>query len=170
MAVLGHTWICGEGRKWLDELLAKAGEQPAAAVTPPSRRAFAKVLDGVARMRARWSEFAEEMEVQNQALALWRELGDTRGTAETLNNLAVTMRDLGDRARARDLVEESLALFRDYRTSVESPTRSTIWGRSSTRKVTTPAPHGCSRKAFRSSRPSRTRGVWLTRWTTWEES
>jgi predicted ATPase len=106
-----HGYV-GEGRKWLDELLAKAGEQPAAAVTPPSRRAFAKVLDGVARMRARWSEFAEQMEVQSRALALWRELGDTRGTAETLNNLAVTMRDLGDRARARGLVEESLALFR----------------------------------------------------------
>ena len=100
-----------EGREWLDALLARAGA-PAPALTPQGRRALAKVFDGAARMRARWSEFPEEVDLQTRGLAVWRELGDTRGIAEALNNLADVSRLRGDRARSKQFVEESLALFR----------------------------------------------------------
>ena len=102
-----------EGREWLDELLVRVHDAPASTVTPVSRRAHAKVLDGAAHMRARWSEFVQQSDLQTQGLAVWRELGDKRGIAEALNNLGVTTRDRGDRARGKVLVEESLALFRE---------------------------------------------------------
>jgi len=101
-----------EGREWLDTLLARAGAAPAPALTPQGRRALAKVFDGAARMRARWSEFADEVDLQTRGLAVWRELGDTRGVAEALNNLADVSRLRGNRARSKEFVEESLALFR----------------------------------------------------------
>jgi len=102
-----------EGREWLDELLARTHELPPAAVAPVSRRALAKVLDGAAYLRARWSEFASTIEFQSQALVVWRELGDNRGIAESLNRLGDWTRQLGDRARGKALVAESLALFRE---------------------------------------------------------
>jgi predicted ATPase/class 3 adenylate cyclase len=102
-----------EGREWLDELLARARALPASAVTPVSRRALAKVLDGAARARARWSEFAEAIDFEAQGLAVWRELGDKRGIAEALDNLGETTCHLGDRARGKAFVAESLALFRE---------------------------------------------------------
>jgi predicted ATPase/class 3 adenylate cyclase len=100
-----------EGREWLDELLARARERPTPTVT--ARRALAKVLDAASRTRARWSEFPQATEFLTQGLAVWRELGDKRGIAEALNNLAVGATQSGDRVRARVLVAESLALFRE---------------------------------------------------------
>lgn len=102
-----------EGREWLDELLARAREQPTSAVTAVGRRALAKVLDGASRTRARWSEFPQATDFLTQGLAVWRELGDKRGIAEALNNLAVGATQSGNRARAKVLVAESLDLFRD---------------------------------------------------------
>jgi predicted ATPase/class 3 adenylate cyclase len=100
-----------EGREWLDELLAHARERPTSTVT--GRRALGKVLDAASRTRARWSEFPQATEFLTQGLAVWRELGDKRGIAEALNNLAVGATQSGDRVRARVLVAESLALFRE---------------------------------------------------------
>jgi tetratricopeptide (TPR) repeat protein len=102
-----------EGREWLDELLARSHELPASAVTPVSRRALAKVLDGASHMRARWSEFAKSVDFQTQALAVWRELGDKPGIAEALDHLGASTRTLGDRARGKALVAEGLVLFRE---------------------------------------------------------
>jgi predicted ATPase/class 3 adenylate cyclase/tetratricopeptide (TPR) repeat protein len=101
-----------EGREWVDELLARANALPASAITLVSQRARAKLLDGAGRLRARWSEYAKACELDAEALAVWRELGDQRGMAEALNNLGVGMRYLGDRARSKVAVEEGLALFR----------------------------------------------------------
>ena len=100
-----------EGREWLDELLAHARERPTSTVT--TRRALGKVLDAASRTRARWSEFPQATEFLTHGLAVWRELGDKRGIAEALNNLAVGATQSGDRVRARVLVAESLALFRE---------------------------------------------------------
>ena len=101
-----------EGREWVDDLLARADALPASALTPGTQRARAKLLDGAGRLRARWSEYAMACELDAQALAVWRELGDQRGMAEALNNIGVGMRYLGDRERSQATVEESLALFR----------------------------------------------------------
>jgi predicted ATPase/class 3 adenylate cyclase len=101
-----------EGREWVDDLLTRADALPASAITPDIQRARAKLLDGAGRLRARWSEYAKACELDAQAIAVWRELGDQRGMAEALNNIGVGMRYLGDRARSQAAVEESLALFR----------------------------------------------------------
>lgn len=102
-----------EGREWLDELLVRSRERPTSIITLEGRRALAKVLDAASRTRARWSEFPQATEFLTQGLAVWRELGDKRGIAEALNNLAVGATQSGDRVRARVLVAESLALFRE---------------------------------------------------------
>jgi tetratricopeptide (TPR) repeat protein len=101
-----------EGRAWVDDLLARADALPASAITPATQRARAKLLDGAARLRARWSEYAKACELDAQAIAVWRELGDQRGIAEALNNIGVGMRYLGDRAQSQAAVEQSLVLFR----------------------------------------------------------
>jgi predicted ATPase len=101
-----------EGREWVDDLLTRADALPASAITPDIQRARAKLLDGAGRLRARWSEYAKACELDAQAIAVCRELGDQRGMAEALNNIGVGMRYLGDRARSQAAVEESLALFR----------------------------------------------------------
>ena len=102
-----------EGRAWLDELLARARARPSSsAFSAMSRGALAKVLDGAAYTRARWSEFAKAGDFQAEGLAVWRELGDTRGIAKALDRLGDITRLLGDRARGRALFSESLELFR----------------------------------------------------------
>jgi predicted ATPase/class 3 adenylate cyclase len=103
-------WYVREGREWLDEVLALAGERPPA---PPGRRSLARVLDGAAHLRARWSELEPTIDLQTRALAVWRELGDTRGIAGALNHLGDQLRQRGDRAGGRARLEESLTLFRE---------------------------------------------------------
>jgi predicted ATPase/class 3 adenylate cyclase len=101
-----------EWRAWLDELLVRTRARPSSALTTASRRALAKVLDGAAFSRARWSEYTKAGELQAEALALSRELGDVRGIAKSLDRLGDISGMLGDRARGRALLTESLALFR----------------------------------------------------------
>lgn len=107
-----HGYV-SEGREWLDELLARAGTLSSTALKPVIQCALAKVLDGAACMRLRCSEFAKARELWDQALVVWRGLGDKRGVAETLNNLGDLSRQLGGRARGKVLIENSLALFRE---------------------------------------------------------
>ncbi len=101
-----------EGLEWVDDLLARADALSAYAITPGTQRARAKLLAGAGRLRARWSEYAKACELDAQALAICRELGDQRGMAEALNNIGVGMRYLGNRARSQAAAEESLVLFR----------------------------------------------------------
>jgi predicted ATPase/class 3 adenylate cyclase len=101
-----------EGREWLDDLLALA-HVAVAPMPPVARRALANVLDGAARMRGRFSEFSQAIEFHRRGLAVWRELHDKRGIAESLNNLGDVMHQCGDRAGAKPLIEESLALFQE---------------------------------------------------------
>ena len=106
-------WYVREGREWLDELLARTRAQPPSALTPVSRRALARVLDGASYMRARWSEFAKAGEFQSEGLAVWRELGDKYGIAKALDRLGDITRELGGRARGKALLTESLGLSRE---------------------------------------------------------
>jgi non-specific serine/threonine protein kinase len=101
-AVRGHV---GEGRRWLEALLARGARVP-----PPVR---AKALwaagflagphQGDAAAARPWLE---------AALALFRQTGDRWGCAEALRHLGGVLRQLGDPAGARARLEESLALYR----------------------------------------------------------
>jgi predicted ATPase/class 3 adenylate cyclase len=102
-----------EGREWLEELLACGAALSGSGLTPASRRARARVLDGAAYLRTRRGEIAAARELFTRSAEWWRELGEPRGVAEALNNAGHQTNLLGDRALGRRLVEESLALFRE---------------------------------------------------------
>ena len=104
---LGHL---GEGRRWLEVVLASGGRLSAAA--------RARTLSGFWGM-APHALGTDPTQVEQAAaffaesLELCRELGDARGVAVALGYLGVVAAHQGDTERARSLLEESLALLRE---------------------------------------------------------
>jgi predicted ATPase/transcriptional regulator with XRE-family HTH domain len=104
---LGRFWELrghlSEGARWLTELLAAAGDEApelrAAALKTAGSRAFA-------------SDFAAAGELTEQSMALYRELGDQRGLAETLHQRGIIAFYLSDYGRAALWLAESVALAR----------------------------------------------------------
>ena len=94
-----HEW-----RDWLTEALHAAPEAPA--------QLRATALRDLGASCFFTGEHDEGSAVSEQALELFRELGDTRGVASMLDRLAGLAALTGDHRRARDLAEESVALFR----------------------------------------------------------
>jgi predicted ATPase/class 3 adenylate cyclase len=91
-----------EGRAWLERVL----QQSTSAAAP----ARAKALYGAGRFQ---SDGGRASALIEQALALWRELGDKPGMADALLNLGRVARLQGDYERSGKLVRESLALFQE---------------------------------------------------------
>jgi tetratricopeptide (TPR) repeat protein len=91
-----------EGRAWLERALEHGSN------AAPSTRA--KALYGAGRLQPDWERMSALIE---QALALWRELGDKSGMADALLNLGRGAYEQGDYERAGRLVKESLVLFQD---------------------------------------------------------
>ncbi len=100
--VRGHL---GEGR----ERLAQALEADRAD-TPAAR---AKALHGAGGLAWSQGDYAAARELQEESLAIRRELGDRRGIASVLGNLGNVAQCQGDYAAARGLQEESLAIRRE---------------------------------------------------------
>jgi tetratricopeptide (TPR) repeat protein len=61
----------------------------------------------------RQGDYASAQALLEEGLAIYREIGDKAGTANSLNNLGNVARDQGDYSAARSLHEESLAIFRE---------------------------------------------------------
>ena len=101
--VLGHL---KEGCRWLEELLARAGPER----TPASVRA--KALQGVGRLLWCQGEYDRAATLLQESLALFRELGDRQGIADSLNNLGLVAWHRSDYGRATAAHEEALALRR----------------------------------------------------------
>ena len=97
----GHL---NEGRRWLDEALARAVDAPAAVRS--------KALLGAGRLLREQGDSQSARSRFEESLALSREAGDRRGMAGALHFLALVARDLGDRDRATALYEECLTLRR----------------------------------------------------------
>ena len=93
-----------EGHGWLT--LALRSDTRSAPVTR------ARALQASSLLALRLGEFGPATAVLEEALALWRALGDRRGLANSLNNLGLIVKDQGDYARAMALHEEALALRR----------------------------------------------------------
>jgi predicted ATPase/class 3 adenylate cyclase len=93
-----------EGRGWLAEALARASTAPAAL--------RATALNGAGNLASDQGEYGQAEVLYEQALALRRELGDTRGIAGSLSNLAGVAERRGDYGRAVPLFEEALTLAR----------------------------------------------------------
>ncbi len=94
-----------EGFRWLSEALARADEAPPALRANALRSAGSTVFFTGDYVRA--AELAEE------ALALFRELGDKREVARILDRLASAQVNLKRFDEARASAEESLALFEE---------------------------------------------------------
>jgi predicted ATPase/class 3 adenylate cyclase len=91
-----------EGRAWFERAL-----QHSTSAAAPAR---AKVLYGAGRFQ---SDGGRASALIEQALALWRELGDKPGMADALLNLGRVARLQGDYERSGKLLQESLALCRE---------------------------------------------------------
>jgi tetratricopeptide (TPR) repeat protein len=91
-----------EGREWLELALARAGS------APPELRATA--LNGAGNLACDQGEYARADALYGQALDLRRALGDVRGSAGVLCNLAGVAERRGDLGRAVPLFEQALDL------------------------------------------------------------
>lgn len=93
-----------EGRGWLEGALSRRGEAPA-----PVR---AKALKAAAILVLRQGDHRLARGLLEEALALYRDLGDERWVARMLANLGSVAIHEGDYERATGLFEETIPLFR----------------------------------------------------------
>ena len=100
--VRGHR---NEGRAFLERALAES-----AGVAANVR---AKALIAAARLAFIQSNYDQGEALAQESLALFRELGDRRGVALSLDRLGMAAWRRGDFSAARVLMEEDLALFRE---------------------------------------------------------
>ena len=103
---LGRFWVIrdpAEGNQWLTTALSRTAEQPP--------RLRAEALLWVASCRAFVGEDAENEQLFEEALALFRELGDTGRIGDALDRLAAARVAAGKLAEARAAAEEGLELF-----------------------------------------------------------
>jgi predicted ATPase/class 3 adenylate cyclase len=95
-----------EGRAFLEQALARS-----AGVAAPVR---ARALDAAGYLAFGQGDTEREEAQTQESLALYRELGDTRGIASNLAGLAFLAERTGtDYRAARALLDESLALYRE---------------------------------------------------------
>src|SRR5262249_45035637 len=100
-------WYLGlhvsEGSVWLSRFLG----------APPANRPVpvrAKALNAAGTL-AHWEgDVKSARSFLEKGLALYRELGNRRGIAATMNNLGTVLDNAGDSAAARELLENSLAI------------------------------------------------------------
>jgi predicted ATPase/DNA-binding NarL/FixJ family response regulator len=92
-----------EGRRWLEALLAGA----------PQRTALrAKALHAAGQLARHQAAIATAIARCEESLAIYRDLGDTQGSASVLRTIGLLVWDGGDPRRGRTLFEESLGLSR----------------------------------------------------------
>lgn len=99
-----HSYL-GEGRRWLEALLALD--------TAVSGATRAKALNGAGWLACLQGDYSRAIVLLDESLSLWRGSGNKWGVAITLNNLGAALLCLDDPARARTLFEESLSLGRE---------------------------------------------------------
>ena len=107
--MLSRFWYVGghlsEGRRWLEEALVKGSE------APPSARA--KALWGLGDLASLQGDQERGRTSLGEALALYRELEDKKGIAESLCDLGWIEMVRGGHERAKELLEEGLAVARE---------------------------------------------------------
>ena len=118
-AVLWRFWAArghlGEGRRWLEAILAltvpdgaSAGDAPA---IPPLRRAM--LLHVTANLARVQGDYARAEALYEECLAIRRARDDRHGVIGALHNLGITAHEQGDAARAIRRHEEALPLARE---------------------------------------------------------
>jgi predicted ATPase len=94
-----------EGYRWLAEALESAPD------APPDVRAVGLMCAGSTIFFT--GDYERAAALTEEALGLFRQLGDKKRVASLLDRLAAPVAHLGDHAKAKALADESLALFRE---------------------------------------------------------
>jgi predicted ATPase len=102
--IRGHL---SEGRAWLGRVL------DAGSTASGEPEQWARGLSGAGTLAWVQADYAQAARYHEQALTLYRELKDTKGTATALNNLAAQLASQGDSVGAHTLFTESLELYRE---------------------------------------------------------
>jgi predicted ATPase/class 3 adenylate cyclase/Tfp pilus assembly protein PilF len=95
-----------EGREWCARILGKAGAEL-------RTKERAKALKAAGVLAYQQGDYPAARTLDEESLAIHRQLGDRRGIAASLNNLGLVACDQGDFPAARLLHEESLAIVRE---------------------------------------------------------
>jgi predicted ATPase len=107
---LGTFWRVrgyhSEGREWLEKALAKSQDGGA-----DTDRFRAKALNSAGKLALFQGDTAAAYDLQEESVALWRKLGDKRGLAYALRELAPAAWRQGDLTKALSAIEGSVALF-----------------------------------------------------------
>jgi tetratricopeptide (TPR) repeat protein len=115
LRLAGALWRFWYVRGYLDEGLRRLS----AALVAPAKiagevvAARAKALHGAAEFARQQGDYPAALALNEESLAIRRELGDRRGTAISIGNLGNLAYDQGDYATARARHEESLAIRRE---------------------------------------------------------
>ncbi len=108
-AALAQFWdfrgYLSEGRQWLQELLSNSINLPG-----PGR---ATALNAAGNLASKQGDFQAALTLQQESLALHRQLDDRRSIALVLNNLGVMLYHQGQYEQAGEYYRESLALKRE---------------------------------------------------------
>ena len=108
MAALWRFWYVRgyftEGRRWLEQAFTASPNMP-----PPTR---AILLYGLGTLIAEQGDLARAGVTLRESLQLYRELGDKRGVANTLSNLATRETAEGNYEEAKRLLGESIQIKR----------------------------------------------------------
>jgi tetratricopeptide (TPR) repeat protein len=92
------------------ELRRELGARRAVTPAAPGRREAMRLNEQAAVLRSE-ERLAEAIELSEEALAIFRTLGDTHGMALTLNGLGLTQARIGDDAGALDSYETAVSLL-----------------------------------------------------------
>lgn len=101
-------WMRGhlaEGRRWLDEILARPG--------PVAPAVLARARRGAGSLANQQGDYQSARDHHSAALEIERRLGNRRGLANQLGSLARAEANLRNYARARALLEEGLQIHRE---------------------------------------------------------
>jgi tetratricopeptide (TPR) repeat protein len=107
-ALWEYWWVrgdLGEGRRRLDEALVLGGKEPS--------EFRARALHAAASLATRQGDYERATELSELSLALWEELGDEAGTANSLLSLGTVASEQGDYERAIGLSERAAELYRE---------------------------------------------------------
>jgi predicted ATPase len=94
-----------EGRERVETMLRLMG--------PQRTSTRAKVLFASAVLKGAQGDYHDSEPIQQECIETYRELGDNRGVAVSLNALAVLKRDQGDYAECRSLFEQVVAISKE---------------------------------------------------------
>lgn len=105
----------GEGRRWLEGVLALGGpppDRPGGAESPARRWAFLLFVTGI--LAARQGDQDRAVALYEESLALYRDMGHRKGTGGPLRELGAAAYHRGDYEQAVRLNERALAVAREF--------------------------------------------------------